>query len=209
MRQKYKGEDIRARLHGTILRYKGVPYLADVDAAGMVGMIDVATGNLITRVYGDDEGIDISSINIGFVNIIDPDYKCAVYLKREPLRRFKQPIELDFLTQKVLRQGMTSIPKNKLMSAGFVDAVLGKFPPLEEAINLITKRGWHSVGLSRDIAVKREADNLKVYLKDTEVGFMKIGDKDRKLLVPTSDVSYYHCTYLNDIKGWTVIEGIK
>lgn len=209
MRQKYKGEDIRARLHGTILRYKGFPYLADVDSAGLVGMHDIATGSLVTRVYGDDENIDISSINIGFVNIIDPDYKCTVYLKREPLRRFKQPLEFDFLTQKVLRQGVPTIPKNKLSSAGFVDAVMGKFPPLEEAINLIIKRGWYSVALSRDIAIKREADTLKVYLKESEVGFMKLDNKERKLVVPMSDVSYYHCVYLRDIKGWTVVEGIK
>lgn len=207
MRQKYKGEDIKARLHGTIIRHNSLPYLADVDTSGQIGLIDISTGNLITRVYSDDDALDISSISIGFVNIIDPDFKTAVYLKREPLRRFKQGIEIDTLTQKVLRQGMTSIPKNKIMSTGFVDAVVGRFPTLAQAFDFITKKGWHSVAISRDIALKREADILKVYIKDTEVGYMKLGTT--RLIVPKTETSYYDTVYLNDIKGWDVVEGHK
>lgn len=207
MRQKYKGEDIRSRLHGTIIRHNSLPFLCDVDSSGLIGLIDIPTGNLISRVHADDENLDISSINIGYVNIIDPDYKTAVYLKREPLRRFKQGLEIDFLTQKVLRQGMSTIHRTKIMSTGFVDAVMGRFPNLTQALDFITKKGWHSVAVSRDIALKREADILKVYIQDTEVGYMKLGTL--RLIVPKTDQSYYHIVYLNEIKGWDIVEGHK
>jgi hypothetical protein len=207
MRQKYKGDDIRARLNGTIIRWKGVPYLADVSGDGQIALLDVATGNLIARIESDDDNIDISSINIGYVNIINPDYKTAVYLKREPTRQFRQGIAIDHLTQKVLRKDLNSVPRGAIMSTGFVDAVMGRFPSIDGAFDLITKKGWFSVAISRDIAVRREADLLKVYLKESEVGYIRLGTK--KLIVPKTEQSYYHVALLSDIKGWEVSEGLK
>jgi len=208
MRQKYKGDDVRARLHGTIIRWKGLPYCCDVASGdATIGLQDIANGNLIGRVESDDIDLDISSINIGYVNIIDPDYKMAVYLKREPLRQFKQGLSIDHLTQKTLRNSVSSVPKQKIMSRGFVDAVIGKFPSVKEAIDLISKKGWYSVAVSRDVALKRENDLLKVYIKDTEVGYMKLGTD--RLIVPKTEQSYYHIIWLNDISGWEVSEGSK
>jgi hypothetical protein len=89
------------------------------------------------------------------------------------------------------------------MSRGFIDAVLGRFPTYQEALDMITKKGWSSVALSRDIAVKREDDLLKVYIKDTEVGYIRLSDT-KTVVVPKGTQSYYHVLLLEDIKGWSV-----
>jgi len=209
MRQKYKGEDIKARLHNTIIRYKDEPYLADVDSAGTIGLNDLASGTCIGRVSADDELLDISSISIGYVNIIHPDYKLAVYLKREPYRKFKQGIEFPSLTQKALRDNISGVSHHILHSKQFVDAVHGKFPSYKDAFDLLTKKSFHSVAVSRDIALKKERDVLKVYLKDTEVGFIRLTGDHNKVYVPKSEQSYYYILLLDGIKDWTIIEGVK
>lgn len=203
MRQRYKGEDVKGRLHNTIIRYKDYPYMCDVSSAGLIGLHDISSGNLIANVESEDPELDISSINIGFVNLIAPENKFCVYLKREPLRQFKQGIVLELLSQKVLRDKTDSVAKGALMSRGFVDAVLGRFPTYDEGLDMITKKGWTSVALSRDIAIKREEDLLKVYIKDTEVGYIRLSDT-KNVIVPKGSQSYYHVLLLEDIKGWSV-----
>lgn len=207
MRQKYKGQDIRARLHHTIIRYKNHPYLAEVNESNQIGLRDLANNNLIALVEHDDPLIDISSISIGYVNVTHPDIRSAVYLKREPLRRFKQGIEFDMLTQIPLRTGMSSFPKSVVLSRGFVNAVLGKFPSFKESLKLISD-GWYSVALSRDVAFKRETNLLKVFIKDTEVGILRLGTDI--INVPKSEVSYCYVDILRqNIPDVKVVEGLK
>ena len=206
MRQKYKSDDVRARLHHTIIRYNGHPYLAEVSSEGLISLRNVANGNLEATVNSDDEKLDISSISIGYVNVSDPKYRTAVYLKRQPLRRFKQGIEISTLSQTVLGK-FSEVNHQTILSYGFVDAVLGRFPAIAEALNMLTKLGWHSVAVSRDVALRRDGEYIKVYIKDKEVGYMEAGGRDREVIIPTDEVSYCYTHTLMDLKGWTVKEG--
>jgi hypothetical protein len=203
MRQRYKNEDIKARLHGTIIRHRDHPYSCEASGSGLIALHDISSGNLVANVESDDPELDISSINIGFVNLPAPEQRFCVYLKREPLRQFKQGIVLESLTQKVLKDKVDHVSKGALMSRGFVDAVLGRFPTYEDALDMITKKSWTSVALSRDIAIKREEELLKVYIKDTEVGYIRLTNT-QEVIVPKGNQSYYHVLLLEDIKGWSV-----
>jgi len=205
MRQRYKGEDIRARLHHTIIRYKGVPYLAEVMPEGIIAMRNVVTGNLDHNVDAEDSMIDISSITIGYVNVNDADNRCAVHLKRDPLRRFKQGIEIDYLKQNVLRKGGSQINRNNILMFGFVDAVAGKFPSYQEALRMMTKANWQSVALSKDIALQKDADLYKVFVGDQEVAYIKAGT--HKVNVIKNDVSFCYSHILSVIQGWEIVEG--
>lgn len=206
MRQKYVGKDIADRLHSTVIRYKGHPYMASV-TGDLICLHDLTNGNLCHKVYSGDEDLDISSINIGYINIADPEYRLAVYLKREPFRRYKQGIEIQHLSQKVLRSGMGPLHSSKIQGRGFVDGVLGVYPSLGKAIMDITKNGWFSVAVSRDVALKREDSLLKVYLKDDEVGYMRLGTTE--VIVPKSELSWYYIHLLGTIPGWKLVEGVK
>lgn len=206
MRQKYVGDDVRARLHQTIIRYNGHPYLAEVSTDGLIHLRNVANGNLEASVDSDDEKLDISSISIGYVNVSSPDCLCAVYLKRQPLRRFKQGIEMGTLSQTPLWKNH-EISTQTILSYGFVDAVLGRFPSVDEALTRITKNGWISVAISRDVALRRESSYIKVYIKDKEVGYMEAVGRDRVVIVPMDEVSYCYTHTLGEFKGWEIKEG--
>jgi len=206
MKQRWKGDDVKARLHGTIIRYKSHPYLCGVDGHS-INLIDLQTGSTVGTVDSDDDLLDVSSVPLGYVNIVHPDYKLCVYLKRDPLRRFKQGVEVDILTQKILRDGWSPISRDIIRSKSLVDTILGRFPSYKEALDFITKKGFHSVALSRDIALKREGELLKVYLKESEVGYIRLGTD--RVIVPKTDQSYYHILLLEDLHGWEVIEGSK
>lgn len=203
MRNKYKGDDIRSRLHGTIIRYKEVPYLADVDSTGTIGLLDLVKGDLILRVEPDDPFIDISSIPLGYLNFTNSKHKTAVYLKREPLRRYKQGVEVGYLTQKALNEeGAVSI--KSLSCQGLIDCVLNKYPKLDEALSMITKDSWSSVALSRDIAIYRKGPDIMVFIKDEEVGSFRLGTN--KVRIQKSTLSFVNKQILEKINGWEVIE---
>jgi len=206
VRNKYKGDDIQGRLGNTVIRYKDHPYFCVVEHTTLC-LYDMHSGSLSVRVEPDDPFIDISSVPLGYVNIDQSDYKLAVYLKREGRRQFKQGVELGHLTQTPLRNGMGQLHWQHLKCKGLVDCILGKYPSFEQAVNNISKRGYHSVALSNNVAIKRENDTLKVFVKTDEVGFIKLGTN--RLVMPKIDNSYVNICYLNEIKGWEITEGVK
>lgn len=207
MRQKYKGDDVRSRLHGTIIRYKNIPYYCAVGEGNVLHLSDLSTGNLIATVDHDDVDIDISSIPLGFVNLDNPNYKICVYLKREPYRKYKQGVCLEALTQTVLSSSKGIIGPDRLRCNGLVKTVEGKFPSLSQAIDLITKGGWTSVAISRNIAIFRQDSILKIYFDEKEVGWMKLGTK--VVNIPKSEFSYFYVDQLKLVADWNVVEGGK
>jgi hypothetical protein len=85
---------------------------------------------------------------------------------------------------------------------------MGNYPSYQEAVDLITKMKHHSVAVSRDVALKKEGEQLKVFLKDTEVGYVNLKDRT-KVYVPDTDTSMFAVFFLSEIKGWEIIEGIE
>lgn len=207
MRNKYNGDDLKARLGGTILRYKNIPYMCEVEGQNL-SLYNLETGSLQVRIEPDDQNLDISSLTLGFINIEHPDYKMAVYLKREPFRQYRQGVDLSRLTQVVLRDKLTSpIHFKYLQCKGLLDCVLDRYPSFIEAMEKITRKGFYSVALSKNVAIKREGELLKVFVKSDEVGYIRMGDK--KVILPKTDQSGIHAFFLSQVYGWIVTEGIK
>jgi hypothetical protein len=208
MRNKYKGEDIKARLGGTIIRYKGIPVKVEVQDLGQLALFSLEGHGLIaSNVDPEDVNIDISSLTLGYLNIDHPDYKLAVYLKREPARQYRQGIDVQRLTQTVLRSNGAGVHPKILEGKCLVDCVANNYPSFSQAMKLLVEKGFFSVALSRDVAVQREYDKLKVFVKEIEVGYVRMGTK--KVIVPTTDTSCYAIFFLSDIKDWDIQEGNK
>jgi hypothetical protein len=204
MRNKYKGDDVRSRLHGTIIRFKNHPYLVDVEpGTSSLGLHDLESGDLVVRVEPDDPNIDISSLPLGYVNL--EKLKIAVYIKREPLRRFKQGVVIQDLTQRSLSDE-GSIGLRHVHGKGLVDCVINRYPTMDKALLNITRDGWKSVAIDRDIAFKRTGSTLSVFLKDEEVGIMKLGSN--RVTIKKTDVSWVHKELLEKVKTWEVVEEI-
>ena len=159
------------------------------------------------RVVHDDPELDISSLDLGYVNIQNP-VACAVYLARTGARRYKQGIDLNALSYAVLvPPGLSfGVSGEMMFCQGFLDAYEGKYPSLKEAIKLIGA-GARSVALSTDVAVMRDKDLFKVFIKGDEVGWMKAGTTI--VNVPKTDTSWLSTYFLERIEGWKIVEGVK
>ena len=207
MRNKYRGQDIRSRLENTIIRYNGKPFLCGVDGETII-LYDLISRAVMHRKNPDDPGLDVSSIDLGYMNLEIPR-KCAVYLRRNPVRQYRQGVDLRALDYEAL-----TLPKHGfgvsyeyMNCQGFIDSYNGKFPTFKKAIAMITVEGWYSVALSKDIAILRDNDVFKVNFKGNEVGWGRIGTN--KVLVPKTEVSWVTVFNLNLVEGWEVVEGVK
>lgn len=207
MRNKYRGQDIRARLENTIIRYNGKPYLCGCEGETIV-LYDIISKAVMHKKNPDDPGLDVSSIDLGYVNILVPR-ECAVYLIRNPVRQYRQGVDLraleyDALTPPKYRFG---VDHGYMNCQGFLDSYEGKFPSFKKAIKNL-EEGALSVALSKDVAILKDADGvLKVYFKQQEVGWIRPGTN--KVLLPKTETSWITLFNLNMIEGWEVIEGVK
>lgn len=205
MRNKYKGEDLRARLGGTIIRYKGNPYLCQVNGEELC-LHEIVGGALAHRVEADDPFIDISSLTLGYFNI----GKAAVYLSRHPYRRYKQGVDLGALEYRTLSRNY-QYQSSDMFCAEFVNGLNNKFPRLKEALARLTNGIRDSVAIHRDVAITKDKDVFKVHVKGSEEAFMKTGTTGTpKVFVPPSDASWATVWILKDACGdWEVVEGLK
>lgn len=207
MRNKYTGQDIRARLENTIIRYNGKPYICGCEGEIIV-LYDVISKAIMHRKEPDDPGLDVSSIDLGYMNLEIPR-KCAVYLRRNPLRQYRQGVDLRNLEYEVL-----TLPKHRfgisyeyMNCQGFLDSYEGKFPSFKKATAMLLVEGWFSAALSKDVAILRDGDVFKVSFKGGEVGWGKLGSNH--VLVPKTEVSWVTVFNLNLIDGWEITEGVK
>jgi hypothetical protein len=188
MRNKYMGADLQARLHGTVIRYRGNPFFCVVDGPDVV-LRTLKDDRVYARVPPDDKDLDISSVPLGFVN--HSKLKFAVHIRREPVRRYKQGVD---------PQSMTYTPlSNKHMvggeifrDPGFQENTLNQFPDFKQALRSLTAGGWESVALARDIALYINSGTIKVYVTTDEIGFIRLasGSDNNKCSIRKTDVSW-------------------
>lgn len=169
--------DIRMRLEGTLVRYKGQPvyieqaFETDSTASGFCVEGYFLRSRKPFRADPNSSLMDSRAFSLGYINT----GSCAKYLKRKPLRHYKQ--------------GLTTYTSGaKELNKMFNNLVLGLYPSLFEA-KILMKNGWESVALSRVCAVNRN----KILYKDVVVGRLVknkiVLDKEYKYLRNYLEVS--------------------
>lgn len=212
MRNKYVGQDVRARLSGTYIRWRGNPYYCEVDQNGdSIALYSLVDGSMTVRVSSDDPDLDISSLDLGYVNT-SKRYKCCVYFQRNPYRRYKQGVEPQSLSTfpRSSNYGPGDIPAHGINSEEFYDSMCGKFPAYKVALSMITSPAtkYESVALSRDVAVQKDKDMLRVWIKKDQVAFIKLSDSNR-VYIPKTELSWVHELILSSAcSSWVLEEGI-
>lgn len=174
MRNKYTGDDLSARLDGTILRYNGEP--VQCHAVGeSLELNDIVTGSHRFTIEPDDFLLDISSVPLGYMN--SARYQSAVYLKRQPFRRYKQGVVLDLLTAIPLatKAGMFGVSTGHLRCVGFVNSIKNIFPDKDTAIDRLQKGAVKSIAISREVAFLRDGSTINVFIKEIPVGVYSNG----------------------------------
>ena len=180
MRNKYRGKDLEDRLGGTIIRYKEIPYRCRI--AGEILVLSSLVENVnVVNVEPDDERLDISSIQLGYVN--STQYKQCAYLKRLPLRRYKQGITHDAVSFRVLKspveEQLATRSADYIYSPDFLDMCSNTYPDYETAKVMLTKADarkkiYKSVALSKEIALLKVNDQIQIFIKEDAVGWVNL-----------------------------------
>lgn len=207
MRNKWRGADINARLGGTVIRYDGRPYHCTVEGEQIV-LTDLISRQVIHRKNPDDPAIDVSSLDLGYVNIETPA-RAAVYLERNPARRYRQGVDFNNLRYTPLTRPSSrfGVEPNSMWCKGFVDSHMGNFPTFKKAMSDLLASKAHSVALSKQVALLKDKDDIKVYYQTEEVGWVR--DMNR-VIVPKTEVSWITVQTLELVsKEWVIQEGVK
>ena len=208
MRNKYVGKDIADRLHGTVIRYKENPFLCLVEGNDIV-LKTLVGDRIYARVSSDDPDLDISSLPLGYVN--HSVTKSAVYIKRNPLRRYKQGVDPGVMQYMLLPGAARGVGHEVFHDKGFTENVADVYPTFSKALSLLTKKdGYTSIALSRDVAISREGGVIKVWITMDEVGYITLtsGSENNRCTIIKTDVSWIIRTKLEKV-GISVNEGIR
>lgn len=204
MRNKYAGADLVGRLHGTVVRYKGIALYCQVDGGDLV-LRTLTNDRMYARITPDDPELDISSLPLGFVNFSARQF--AVHIRRDPVRRYKQCVDPQAMTYTSLSSRHHAAGE-VFKDPGFQENISNTFPNFKQALTQVSKT-WESIALSRDVALFRQANVVKVHIGTDEVGFIRLqsGSDNNKCTIRKSDVSFIIRSKLGNL-GIVVEEGL-
>ena len=196
---KYNGfydlEHARMYLKGSIIRLGTEPiYVLDViEVKNHIGKKIQRIKYLLLSSQGKQQNINIKSkklnlapVPLGFMNYChNGTYKC-VYLSRIPARMWKiglHPQNLSILPCAGNRNTDMNT-SNVILSSGFRDTVMGKFPTYKQAIKTVDKGNIYStVAFNRNFAIQKRMSTVSLiyYKYEAAIGECSLsGPKLRK-----------------------------
>lgn len=211
MFNKYRASDHAQRLEGSIVRYKGWPCILHInvprvppngEAGGNPGdfrLVPLYKGSPFAEVVINphDPGLDISTVPLGYFQA----GQSALWIQRNPVRRYRQGVCYTNSYVYPIGKNRDNTDFEYVFCSGFEDMVLGKKKTLEEAISLLTNEKYHSVAISKDLAIYRKDNIFSLLFKKEDVGWIVPGTKVIK--VPSESTAWVISRYLEPY-GWEV-----
>lgn len=158
-------DDVRLRLHRTVVAHNGKPVMVDE----VLGINEVAITYLDTgknaRVPVDTLDLDPSHLPLGYVTAEDG----KVYLtSRKPCRKYKQGLNNEnFHCREVLGKAGLGAPRPRLAispsSQSVVKTMMGKFEDIGTAFQSVRKGKSKLIPFSREWAVGDNGDLCVIY----------------------------------------------
>ena len=207
-------QDQVLRYHGTIVQFDGIPVYITVTGdkwnCYKPSTIQKPNAKIIAKgIDPYDSRIDVSSIPLGYVNI--PKYYTTRYVARRPVKGlgYKQGVHGDIITVTGLPDSLNGeyfSGHDILYMEEFEDCVLGKFPSLDKALNLLPKQGEEQgsaeIAIDRHIALSVDKLGIiKAYYRNDLVGWMAPGK--RVLNVPSSSMGWIVSHHLSEL-AWEI-----
>lgn len=190
--------DVRDRLNGCILRYDGKLIYCMQETATTLLLYNLRQDTVIKKIMVDDPLLDISSIELGYMNLENNQKENVVrYAKRHPQKQYAQGIRPDHLTWHTIDGQETSAALGRgtynYTQEGFAQSIYGTFP-MFDAIEWET---LNEVALSQMVALKKiDIGLVLVYFRTRNVGYIEPGKKVVK--VPDDDSAWVVHRYLQN-----------
>lgn len=194
---RWTGDDLYARLNGSIILHRDRAVLVHVKSSSTVALHPL--GSSSTPVPGwssvDVEDLDVSVPLVGY--FMQGDKAC--YASRLPHRKYVQGLTPSNVFYRPLGQGdftmKSATPMNRHILQGqeFGASLEGTFPRITDV-----SPGAQSCALSRDVALAFSfSGEARVFIRQREVGWIKPGQKTVTLkdspLVPTITMFLKEC----------------
>lgn len=200
---RYNSEkDLHDRLNGTIVFYDDEPFLVNGVHKKTLYLGDMVSGDTLREVPSNDERLDISSPELGYMNLEHREFgNVVLYIVRVPYKRYKQgicPQNLEVLN--IHGDGISYHVGNYFNSHGFKSSLRNEFPSLVEAMSKLEK--GKEVAISKSIAIKRStAGVILVYYRCKEVGWL--APNTDIVNVPNNEMGWLVDRYLSEL-AWRV-----
>lgn len=174
-------KDLHDRLDGSIVLYKDYPYYCmvkhnDDGVGGDIFLIRMdeydgrQKANDAIKVDIKDPDLDISSVDLGYVNFEHRDDWYALYLYRTTAKRFKQALYPSYISAKSI-DGQNATAQGVWTSRSGFDILTDTYPDLGTALKEIDTR--YEVAISRDVALRKlKCGIILVYLRTKEVAWI-------------------------------------
>jgi hypothetical protein len=205
MRLDYLPNDFEARLNGGVAFYGTQPVIIST-LGERITISNFPSGEPIKEISKDDENLDISSPQLGYVNMNRNCY----FVYRRPARRYKQTLthqSIDYFDPSADRREFTPGPdiRELFYSKNFASMLTDKYPPLDgvfAAFNSKTSK-IKSRAISRDVALAIDSFGIiRVFYKMEEVGHINPGST--VVQVPSGTLAWVISEYLKDF-SWEII----
>jgi hypothetical protein len=181
MRCLYDTErDLIDRLHGTICRYDEKAVRVTVLGKSELQLVDPVSGKEVVRIRPNDELFDISSPEIGYLNLTGTPSVDGVYkLERNPYRKFRQGLYAECCSAYEI-DGRTCTMINAATvfqyPVGLVDMIENRYPSFHEAVKMLFSEEKKEVAISKDIALSMMNTGLiLIWCRGQDVAYLVPG----------------------------------
>ena len=169
-----KPADLETRLGGAIYMYRGKPYRMYYDG-GKVTCYNIVNGERLLTLTTDDKDIDISSIELGYINYYNQLYKTkhVYYASRMPCKQWRQGVHPNNTMLYSYNGDEVGTSREPILfSKEFEDACQGIFPKFSEVFKLTP---GESMALSHQLAINRnELGVFGVFMRCKPIGYFDI-----------------------------------
>lgn len=165
-------KDLSDRLAGTICRYDGELVRVNHEKTDLLTLYTFK-GEKKQDIQPLDEKLDISMIELGYVNYSGSNGDFVVYCHRDPKKKYKAALDPRY----VIFRGVDASDIDFSLQEGFYsksfeDALLGKYPTFQEGMMMLDSGSHTDVAISMELALKRDKMGLTfLYYKTRAVGW--------------------------------------
>lgn len=161
-------DDLRMIFDDSLIIYKKEPVMVKTVIDRSLFLKDIIRKKELGLVPITDNNLDFTPVKLGFCN----EGRDAFYVTRAPLRQYKQGLcrgnlNIHRLHDEYDKVGMDKL--SKMNSEGLVNCILGRYPNLNEAIELITENKMNSVAFNRFFAIDSD---FRIYHRNNDVGIL-------------------------------------
>lgn len=195
------GKDLSDRLDGTICMYKGQPVLVSYYSETELILHHPVTNMKLHVIHPADEDFDISSQELGYINLDDGGKNLVLYINRLHHKRWKQGLTYGSLSyqdirDKVVYPNHTPI-EHVIRSQGFYDMLTDNYPTIQQALE-----EYEVCAISKSVALEKTPSGvIQVFFKNQNVGYLLPGTN--RVCVPSNDMGWIVSKFLQQF-SWEV-----